>query len=136
MTGSTLYTNTFGNIAFRRRGSFSMELMYLQMQQRMINPDATTNSSEATFDMTTFLYGVLLVVISFLAFLTFSFWVLMKFFSHLLADTQNPIPNQFEIWIKNISQDFYYILLFPITIIVFQIFIYFNWLGMKYFKHN
>jgi phosphatidylinositol glycan anchor class Y biosynthesis protein len=132
---SPMHQNVFGNVAFRRRGSFSTEQMYIQMQQRTINQYVPITAADSRFRMTTFLYGVLLVTVSFLAFLIFMFWVFAKFFAHLMIDFDNP-PTQFEIWIKNISEDFYYVLLLPITVIVFQIFIYFNWLGMKYFKHN
>jgi type II secretory pathway component PulF len=133
--GHQQYQNVYGNVAFRRRGSFSMEQLYIQMQQRTINDYAPMPQTESRFNMTQFLYGVLLVTVSFLAFLLLSFWIFAKFFAHFFINTDQP-TNSFELWLKNISEDFYYIMLLPITIIVFQIFIYFNWLGMKYFKHN
>lgn len=34
------------------------------------------------------------------------------------------------------NADLYYVFLVPLTIPTFYMFIYMNWLGMKFFKHN
>ncbi|KAI7849716.1 phosphatidylinositol N-acetylglucosaminyltransferase subunit Y [Circinella umbellata] len=80
---------------------------------------------ETTFD-STYLWGyALLVATAILFFGTLYAMIGSKF----VPDTQIEILD----WIKH---DEYYCLLVPITAIVMIYFIVWNWMGMKFFRHN
>ncbi|KAI8147097.1 phosphatidylinositol N-acetylglucosaminyltransferase subunit Y-domain-containing protein, partial [Fennellomyces sp. T-0311] len=80
---------------------------------------------ETTFD-STYLWGYgLLAATAIMFFGTLYAMIGSKF----VPDTQIEILD----WIKH---DQYYCLLVPITAIVFIYFIVWNWMGMKFFRHN
>jgi hypothetical protein len=78
-------------------------------------------------DFTTIVWGWILIVGSFLIYASMMFWMI---FSKFMPDTGNAVID----WIK---YDHYYcyvivVALFP----VLPVFIYSNWLSLKFFRHN
>lgn len=61
------------------------------------------------------LNGVFLITLGLVLFLSYFYFLITRYFRNL---------------------DLYYVFLVPLTIPTFYFFIYMNWLGMKYFKHN
>ncbi|KAI8388106.1 phosphatidylinositol N-acetylglucosaminyltransferase subunit Y-domain-containing protein [Radiomyces spectabilis] len=79
-----------------------------------------------TIPDTTYLWGYALLLMTFLMFMT-TMYALVG--SQYVPDTNNKILD----WIKH---DQYYCLLVPITAIVWIYFVVWNWMGMKFFRHN
>ncbi|KAI9319065.1 phosphatidylinositol N-acetylglucosaminyltransferase subunit Y-domain-containing protein [Dichotomocladium elegans] len=74
----------------------------------------------------TYLWGYALIAATAIMFIS-SMYALIG--SKYVPDTNNKILD----WIKH---DEYYCLLVPITAIVYVYFIVWNWMGMKFFRHN
>jgi phosphatidylinositol glycan anchor class Y biosynthesis protein len=57
--------------------------------------------------------------------------------AHLYATILSKLlPTPSSLWLAAISQDTFYCYLIPLLLPIFFIFIYFNWLGLKLFRHN
>ncbi|KAI8977989.1 phosphatidylinositol N-acetylglucosaminyltransferase subunit Y-domain-containing protein [Pilobolus umbonatus] len=75
---------------------------------------------------TTYIYGYLLL------FLTLSVFMISTY--SIVASQYMPLTgNSILDWIKS---DDYYCLLIPITAIVWIYWVIWNWMGMKFFRHN
>lgn len=108
----------------RRTTSFELE-QFLNLHETKglgYNPTAT---------------GYTLLVAAFLIFTLFGFSLLSKLLVRLLEPipANSPKPMSYYI-LELIGKDWYYMCLFPLTVPVFLVYIYFNWLGMKFFRHN
>ncbi|KAI8373974.1 phosphatidylinositol N-acetylglucosaminyltransferase subunit Y-domain-containing protein [Choanephora cucurbitarum] len=79
-----------------------------------------------TIPDTTYLYGYALLCFSF-CFFTFSIYSIIA--SKYMPDTDIKLLD----WIK---KDNYYCLLIPCTAIVWIYWVLWNWMGMKFFRHN
>jgi hypothetical protein len=74
----------------------------------------------------TYLYGYGLLI------LTFGFFVVLSYIlvvSKLLPPTGHPILD----WIRS---DMYYCVLLPLSIPAGVVFVYLNWMSLKFFRHN
>ncbi|CDH55514.1 predicted protein [Lichtheimia corymbifera JMRC:FSU:9682] len=79
-----------------------------------------------TIPDTTYLWGYALIAITAITFTILMYAIIG---SKYVPDTNIKLLD----WIKH---DEYYCLLFPITAIVWIYFIVWNWMGMKFFRHN
>ncbi|KAI9355556.1 phosphatidylinositol N-acetylglucosaminyltransferase subunit Y-domain-containing protein [Pilaira anomala] len=85
----------------------------------------TIHLPETTPD-TTYLYGYALLI--------FTFFMFMSSFYSMVVSPYMPDTNiKLLDWVKH---DNYYCLLLPITGLVFFYWIMWNWMGMKFFRHN
>lgn len=74
----------------------------------------------------TVLWGYIILILTFLLFFVEIYALII---SKIMPQTGNIIFD----WIKN---DYYYSALFPAMIVVSVIFVYFNWMSLKFFRHN
>ncbi len=74
----------------------------------------------------TFLYGYLLLICTFIFFVGTMYTLTVSKF----------MPNTGNAILDAIKADDYYCLLIPVTILVTWLFIYFNWMSLKFFRHN
>lgn len=74
----------------------------------------------------TYLFGYSLLCLTFCFFVTSSYMLViskfMPYTGHAVLD-----------WVKD---DYYYCILFPLTIPVSVVFVYLNWTSLKFFRHN
>lgn len=77
-------------------------------------------------EINTVLWGYIIIILIFLLFIVEMYSL---FISKIMPYTGNIIFD----WIKD---DYYYSALFPAMIIVSIIFVYFNWMSLKFFRHN
>jgi phosphatidylinositol glycan anchor class Y biosynthesis protein len=84
-----------------------------------------SSKSVKSFD-TNVVYGTLIVIASFLFFVTFAYAIVL---SKLLPKMGVGI-------LDAIQDDTLYCLLIPMTIISFVFFVFINWLSFKFFRHN
>ncbi|KAI7890018.1 phosphatidylinositol N-acetylglucosaminyltransferase subunit Y [Mucor mucedo] len=85
----------------------------------------TIHLPESTPD-TTYLYGYALLISTFVMFMASFYSIII---SQYMPDTNIKVLD----WIK---YDDYYCLLIPISALVFFYWIMWNWMGMKFFRHN
>ncbi|KAL0145106.1 phosphatidylinositol N-acetylglucosaminyltransferase subunit Y-domain-containing protein [Mucor lusitanicus] len=79
-----------------------------------------------TIPDTTYLYGYALLIATIFVFVMSGYSIIG---SKYMPDTNNKVLD----WIK---YDNYYCLLIPITAIVWIYWVLWNWMGMKFFRHN
>ena len=82
--------------------------------------------NEEDEDKKDFRKGIFLIIIAFLFFFI-NFYSI--FISKLLPYTGNS-------FLDSVKEDRYYCLLLPVFIPATAIFVYFNWLSLKFFRHN
>ncbi len=104
-------------------------------QQEAVGPrkasyltQAARNNAHVDYDSSlTIIIGTVIVIVAYLTCTFCLYWIV---FSKLLPYTNHPVLD----WLKN---DHFYCVLFPTLFgpIMF-IFVYLNWLSMKYFRHS
>ena len=90
--------------------------------------EAASASTAAAEDRSTFIWGVVLLLVSFAWFFVAMFAIVG---TKLLPDGPTGVPV-----LDFLRGDWYYSLLVPLTIPVALVAIYLNWLGMKLFRHS
>ncbi|KAI8647915.1 phosphatidylinositol N-acetylglucosaminyltransferase subunit Y-domain-containing protein [Parasitella parasitica] len=121
----------------RRRSSKSILIPRISNNNTLINNALNTTGQlnyarrmtmhlPETIPDTTYLYGYALLIVTLFVFTMSGYSIIA---SKYMPDTDNKILD----WIK---QDNYYCLLIPITAIVWIYWVLWNWMGMKFFRHN
>ncbi|PVU90162.1 hypothetical protein BB559_004758 [Furculomyces boomerangus] len=115
--------------------SSSLSLLHSHLSEHLLDPmfyapplytrDKSKIFIADEYDTTPY-YGVVLLIMSVVVFVTFMYAL---FFSKLMPKTGNVV---FDL----MKSDEYYVLLVPITCLSGIFFVFGNWIGMKYFRHN